>query len=180
MEQKPLLILDVDETLLHSVLEPLSRPCDFRVGDFFVYLRPNVHSFISAMSEVYRLACWSSATRDYLDAICGELASAFASPLLFVWDRTKCIRRFNSLEQEPYFLKDLSKVKRKGFDLCRVLILEDEPNKVQRNFGNAVYVKPFMGDESDDELPRLAQYLISIKDTPDFRRIEKRFWRQSF
>lgn len=42
-------------------------------------------------------------------------------------------------------------MKRKGFELARVLVPEDEPRKVHRNFGNAIYVNPFEGAEDDDD-----------------------------
>ena len=46
-----------------------------------------------------------------------------------------------------------------------------------RNYGNAVYVQPFEGEEEDEELPRLLQYLQSLADETDFRKVEKRGWR---
>jgi RNA polymerase II subunit A small phosphatase-like protein len=74
-------------------------------------------------------------------------------------------------------LKDLSKLEEHGFDLQRVLIVDDDPRKVSRNCRNAIYVKPFMGERDDDELPLLAEYLALIGETPDFLKIEKRGWR---
>ena len=49
--------------------------------------------------------------------------------------------------------------------------------KLERNYGNAVYVKPFLGDSDDDELPRLAAYLRTLITVDDVRQIEKRGWR---
>lgn len=177
MEQRPLLILDIDETLIHGREAPLARECDFRAGAFYIYLRPNVRHFLDTVSEVYDLACWSSASKDYLDVVVNELMSGLDRSLLFVWDRSRCTRRIDFVYQEEYFLKDLKKVKHKGFDLKRVLILEDEPRKVHRHFGNAIYVKPFEGAEDDDELLKLGTFLESIRTVPDFRKLEKRFWR---
>lgn len=177
MEQRPLLILDIDETLIHGREIPLDRECDFRAGEFYIYLRPNVQRFLGAVSEFYDLACWSAASKDYLDVVLNELTSGLDCTLRFVWDRSRCTRRVDFVHQEEYFLKDLRKVKRKGFDLTRVLILEDEPRKVHRHFGNAIYVKPFEGAEDDDELLKLGTFLESIRAIPDFRKLEKRFWR---
>lgn len=97
--------------------------------------------------------------------------------LLFVWDRSRCTRRTDFTLQEEYFLKDLHKVKKKGFDLDRVLILEDEPRKVNRHFGNAIFVRPYLGALDDCELPKLASYLQSIASISNFRALEKRNWR---
>jgi RNA polymerase II subunit A small phosphatase-like protein len=55
--------------------------------------------------------------------------------------------------------------------------VDDSPHKSKDNFGNAIYPKPFLGDSDDDELPKLAQYLLTLKDKSNVRRIEKRFWR---
>lgn len=177
MEQRPLLILDIDETLIHGRETPLDRECDFRAGEFYIYLRPNVKRFLGTVSEFYDLACWSAASKDYLDVVLNELMSGLDCSLRFIWDRSRCTRRVDFVYQEEYFLKDLKKVKRKGFDLTRVLILEDEPRKVHRHFGNAIYVKPFEGAEDDDELLKLGAFLESIRAIPDFRQLEKRFWR---
>ena len=76
-----------------------------------------------------------------------------------------------------YWVKDLKKVKRLGYDLNRMLMVDDTPSKLQRNYGNAVYVSSFEGDPADRELLSLAPYLLSLVDCDDFRTIEKRGWR---
>ncbi len=174
--QRPLLILDIDETLIHGTARPLERACDFTVGEYHIYLRPHAVEFIKSVSAFYDLACWSSATASYLDEILPELVCD-VPPLSFIWDRSRCTRRLDPELHEVYFLKDLSKVKRKGIDLDRVLILEDEPRKVARSFGNAVIVKPFVGELPDDELIKLGKYLEAIHKTDNFRKLEKRLWR---
>lgn len=121
MEQRPLLILDIDETLIHGRETPLDRECEFRAGEFYIYVRPNVQRFLGTVSEFYDLACWSAASKDYLDVVLTELMSGLGCSLRFIWDRSRCTRRVDFVYQEEYFLKDLKKVKRKGFDLTRVL-----------------------------------------------------------
>ena len=39
MNQTPLLILDLDETLIHATVNPLAYPADFQVFKYHVYLR---------------------------------------------------------------------------------------------------------------------------------------------
>jgi RNA polymerase II subunit A small phosphatase-like protein len=176
MPRQALLILDIDETLIHSRDKPLPRDCDFRVGNYHVYWRPHVREFLSAVSQSYELACWSSATKGYLQQIVNELIFGQGHSLSFVWDRSRCIRRFDSELNEIFFLKDLKKVRNVGYDLDRVLILEDDARKVSRNFGNAIYVEPYLGAVFDQELPKLAAYLESISASDNFRTMEKRFW----
>ena len=177
MLPRPLLILDIDETLIHGREEPLDRPCEFLAGRYHIYERPHLNQFLQSVSELYDLACWSSATHDYLEIVVNTITKDLFSPLLFVWDRSRCTRRTDFTLQEEYFLKDLQKVKKKGYDLARVLILEDEPRKVNRHFGNAIFVKPYVGALDDDELPKLASYLRSVADVPNYRVLEKRNWR---
>ncbi len=176
MLPRPLLILDIDETLIHGREEPLDRPCEFLAGQYHIYERPHLNQFLQSVSELYDLACWSSATHDYLEIVVNTITKDLFSPLLFVWDRSRCTRRTDFTLQEEYFLKDLQKVKKKGYDLARVLILEDEPRKVNRHFGNAIFVKPYVGALDDDELPKLASYLQSVADVPNYRVLEKRNW----
>ena len=47
----------------------------------------------------------------------------------FVWSRTRCTPRFDYERWEKLYLKDLKKVKRRGYDLDRVLIVDDSPEK---------------------------------------------------
>lgn len=147
------------------------------VGNLHVYTRPGLDDFLKSIIKSYQLACWSSATQDYLAAILQVILPSKQYDLQFVWDRSHCLRKVDFENQDAFYLKDLRKIKRQGFDLTRVLILEDEPRKVSKNYGNAVYVRPFLGDPMDDELPRLATYLNKIASAPDFRQLEKRGWR---
>ena len=71
----------------------------------------------------------------------------------------------------------MKKLKRKGFQLERILIVDDTPHKSTDNFGNAIYPKEFKGESTDNELKLLAQYLKTLKDKENVRRLEKRNWR---
>ena len=42
---------------------------------------------------------------------------------------------------------------------------------------DAIFVKPYVGALDDDELPKLASYLQSVADVPNYRVLEKRNWR---
>ncbi|MBU6452726.1 MAG: phosphoprotein phosphatase [Cyanobacteria bacterium REEB67] len=176
---RPLLILDIDETLIHGREIPLASPGNFMAGDYHIYLRPHVEEFLLTVYGAYDLACWSSASESYLAIIMAELMPHPELQPVFTWDRRRCTPRLDIANDRFYFLKNLKKVHRRGYDLRRVLILEDEPVKVNRHYGNAVYVNPFFGDLDDSELPKLSRYLLSIQSMPNFRELEKRNWRTS-
>ena len=176
-DDRPLLILDLDETLIHALGRTLAHDPDFMVGPYHVYRRPNLAEFLNSCAGHYRLAVWSSGGSEYFEGIVANVFKQHDAPQ-FVWSRHRCTTRLDAETRDEVHLKDLKKVKRLGFDLDRVLIVEDEPNKVARHYGNAVFVRPFFGEPDDDELHHLASYLTSIHAVPDFRRIEKRNWRR--
>lgn len=173
---KPLLILDVDETLLFAAESPLERASDFGLGPYHVYLRPYLASFWETCAQDFELAVWSSSGNDYLEGILSRIVPDNIC-LAFTWSRERCVRRYDAERQEYYFVKDLKKVKRLGYDLDQVLIADDTPQKVGRNYGNAVYVRPYFGDTSDEELIHLGRYLASLSGCSNFRTVEKRGWR---
>lgn len=173
---RTLLILDVDETLIYATEQPLDREPDFGVGPYSIYRRPNLTEFLEASLQVFHVAVWSSSGVDYLTNVVENIFPKDAS-LAFVWDRSRCVQRYDSERLENYFVKDLKKVKRLGFDLKRILIVDDTPQKAERNYGNAIYVPPFHGDLDDKELSRLGQFLKTLAGIPDVRTIEKRGWR---
>jgi len=60
---KPLLILDLDETLVHTADHDLQSPADFCLAGLHVYLRPFLTDFLMTVSQLFKLAVWSSANR---------------------------------------------------------------------------------------------------------------------
>jgi RNA polymerase II subunit A small phosphatase-like protein len=182
-----LLILDLDETLIHARRDPLDRAADFRVAHYHVYRRPHLEAFIAEQQRHFDLAVWSSASDDYVAEVVKEI---FPQPenLKFVWGRSRATLRHDF--EDPWgrsptaswnhlhYVKPLAKVRRAGWPLERVLIVDDTPAKCARNYGNAVYAAPYEGAEDDTELAQLSAYLPKLKDEADVRRIEKRGWRE--
>jgi RNA polymerase II subunit A small phosphatase-like protein len=166
-----LLILDLDETLIHATKEKLHTEAELAVFDYFVYKRPNVNQFLEKISRHYRLGIWSSASDDYVNAIAGGITPEGVA-FEFIWGRSKCTARRDYELDDYYFEKRLDKLKKK----CALEHIITE--KSRNNYGNAVYIKPFMGEADDAELEHLYNYLITLKDVENIRRIEKRFWRK--
>ncbi len=182
---KPLAILDVDETLIYATKAKLNREPDFEVFDYQVYKRPNLNEFINRLEKSYDIAIWSTAGNDYVNSIVNQLELKVENK--FIWGRNEATqkRHLNDFyetgnDSELYYVKSLKKVKRKGYELERILIIDDTPHKSQLNYGNAIYPKPYKGELYDNELLILIEYLESIKDEPNFRTIEKRNWRKKY
>ncbi len=184
---KTLLILDLDETLLHASQKKLNRPADSHFFDYHIYLRPHLMDFLKAVNDDFILAIWSSASDDYVNTLVDKFIRPIV-PLAFVWGRSQCTyRRIVQIDEYGYYdsdfnnhynyIKPLKKLKRKGYTLDRILIVDDTPHKSMDNYGNAIYPKEFLGDSTDTELLLLAKYLKTLKDYPTVRAIEKRNWR---
>ncbi|WP_232089955.1 HAD family hydrolase [Sphingomonas sp. HMP6] len=133
----------------------------------------------------FEIAVWSSASDEYVRSV---VESIFPDPSLlhFVWGRSRAsLRRTSPYDDGNFFdpwdhlhyRKPLSKVRRGGWNLERVLIVDDTPEKCVQNFGNAIYPKPFEGSLEDNELRLLTAYLKTLKDEANVRRLEKRRWR---
>lgn len=170
-----LLILDLDETLFHAREVPLERIADFKIGSYHAYKRPELSYFLEKTTALFELAVWTSATADYARIAVDYL---FPEPnkLCFLWSRDRCVRRFNPETYQEYWIKDLKKVKNVGYNLEQVLALDDSPEKLERNYGNWVPIKPFFGDEADKELLRVLPFLEDLTHEPNVRHIEKRYW----
>jgi RNA polymerase II subunit A small phosphatase-like protein len=190
MTAKILLILDLDETLIHATATRIRDHFDFQVYDYYVYQRPGLAEFLARCAAHFTLAVWSSASDDYVQAIVRQIFAAQRPPA-FVWGRSRCTPfRLTGLDEQGFysldytheyayeFAKRLKKVTRRGFDLKRMLIVDDTPEKVSQNYGNAIYVRPYLGERDDTELASLADYLHTLRDVPNVRTIEKRGWRQ--
>lgn len=173
-----LLILDLDETLVWATEEEPGDGFDFRAFCYFVKKRPHLDTFLSTVRKWYQLAAWSSSSDAYARHVVDH-ALGGSSELCFVWGRSRCTERLDEEPGEHYFGKNLKKVKRKGFDLRRVLIIDDSPEKVQQNFGNHLRLMPFEGQEGDRELLEVLPFLEWLKSRDDFRKVEKRGWRSA-
>ncbi|MDQ6966782.1 MAG: HAD family hydrolase, partial [Mariprofundaceae bacterium] len=154
--------------------QPLPVPHDFIVDKYHVHKRPHVAEFIDFCRARFRMAVWTSATEDYAIAMVDEL---FGAPhdLAFLWHREQCITQMDS-SYEPVYIKDLKKVKRKGFDLDQVIALDDSPEKLQRNYGNLLRIAPFYGDPADDLLLHVMPFLDQLRVADNIRAVEKRGW----
>lgn len=183
--KKALAILDVDETLIYATKTMLNRKPDFDVFDYHVYIRQHLNEFLNRLEKSFEIAIWSSAGNDYVNSIIEKLE--LSNEIQFIWGRNEATqkRQLNDYyetgnDTELYYVKSLKKVKRKGYELERILIIDDSPHKSKLNYGNAIYPKSYKGELDDNELLILIDYLESIKDESNFRTIEKRNWRRKY
>ncbi|MCF8277302.1 MAG: HAD family hydrolase [Flavobacteriales bacterium] len=188
LEKSPiLLVLDIDETLVYATRSRLENEEDFKMGDYFVYKRPFLEEFIRYVTTNFDMAIWSSASDTYVEEITERLN--LTREAKFCWSRKQATFKkpetFDSegdlnvdLLDHHYYLKRLKKLKKLGYNLEQILIIDDSPHKSQENYGNAIYVEEFKGQGADQELQDLIHYLDSLKNCQNVRAVEKRNWKQ--
>jgi RNA polymerase II subunit A small phosphatase-like protein len=187
MSKDILLILDLDETLIHASTQKVRDDFDFQVFHYYVYKRPGLDASLATCAQHFKLAVWSSASDDYVQQVVQQIFPS-ALALEFIWGRSRCTP-FATPQIDEYgyynldhpssyeYAKRLKKIRRRGFSLQKTLIVDDTPAKVQQNYGNAIYTKPYYGSAEDTELGQLSTYLLTLKTVANMRTIEKRGWR---
>jgi TFIIF-interacting CTD phosphatase-like protein len=126
--QRKLLVLDLDETLLHATTERLSVPEAFRIGPYYAYLRPHLRTFIEFCLARFDVAVWTSSSTDYAAEVTTQIFGSLES-LEFLWSRSRCTSRLDRDAHEQYWVKDLRKIRRLGYALERVIVVDDTAKK---------------------------------------------------
>ncbi len=155
---KRLLILDLDETLIHSTYIDLKlnqTPHKYKL--FYIYQRPFLEEFLESVSLHFDLAIWSASKADYVKQIIKNTALSNFK-FQFVFTRAKCKRIYSKVGSIRYLKKlELSP----DFDSYhKIIFLDDYPEMVDP-VENCILVKEFRGSESDDELLKLTHLLLN-------------------
>lgn len=182
-----LLILDLDECLFHSVhktqLSEMSydfykNSFDILGGMYRTMFRPNLHVFLKYAFSNFNVSIWTAASEDYTNEIVDELCID-KTKLMFFYSERNCTPKYEYGEGwgmgHMVYKKNISKLKKKGYDMNKVLMIDDKPEHID-SYSNVIKIKPFYGDSDDKELVKLIKYLDKIKDEPDYRKVEKRGW----
>ncbi len=172
---KNLLVLDLDETLIHAT-ETSDKEEHFIVGPYVVFKRPRLEHFLNFCNQHFEIGIWTSSTQNYADEIVKEIMPKDIE-ISFLWARDRCIADRNLNTDEIEWVKDLRKLKKKGYNLDNIVVVDDSPEKLKRNYGNLIRINPFFGDTTDDELEKLESFLFMIKDMGNVRVFEKRKWK---
>jgi len=174
-----LLILDLDETLIHATEQPLTRPADFKTELYHVYKRPHVDTFLAYCQHHFQVAVWTTAGAGFAKLV---VTTIFPDnyPLQFVWSNKRCTKAYDPETMQHYFLKNLAKLKRHGYRLETIIMVDDTPLKLKKNYGNLIRIKAWFGDPTDHELLRLMHYLTDLKTVENIRTVEKRGWQTRY
>lgn len=173
---RKLLVLDLDETLVHASARQLHRPADTQVVGYHVYKRPYVDDFLDFAFAHFNVGVWTSSGSLYAEPLVAWLMPG--RTLEFLWSSQHCSTARDWETGGYTSQKRLAKLKRLGFALEQMIGIDDTPSKYAKNYGNLIQVREFTGDGCDDELLHLSRYLDVLRAQPNIRTVEKRRWRE--
>ncbi|WBW71409.1 RNA polymerase II CTD small phosphatase Psr1 [Schizosaccharomyces osmophilus] len=162
-EGKKCLILDLDETLVHSSFKYIEA-ADYLVSieidglfhDVRVVKRPGVDLFLQRMGEIYEIVVFTASLAKYAD------------PVLDMLDNSQVVRhrlfREACCNYEGNFVKDLSQL---GRNLEDAIILDNSPSSYIFHPSHAVPVSSWFNDMHDMELLDLIPFLEQLSRVPD-------------
>ena len=167
---KKTLILDLDETLVHSRFREFNRKSDIvlniNINDIrhivYVLKRPNVDHFIKEMSKYYNIFIFTASISQY------------ASPLIDKLDQGKLITgrlfRQHCIYNNGKYIKDIKQI---GEDLKDIIIIDNNPISYYLNQDNGIPISTWYDDINDNELNKLIPLLIYLSKVNDVRTIIK-------
>ncbi|KAF9953488.1 Nuclear envelope morphology protein 1 [Mortierella alpina] len=168
MGRKKTLVLDLDETLIHSTSRG-SRSQGYMVEVlvdrhaclYYVYKRPHVDYFLKKVSEWYKLVIFTASMAEYADPVIDWLDQS----------RTLFDRRY--FRQACYFsngsyLKDLTVI---DPDLSSVCLLDNSPLSYSLNRENGIPIDSWIDNPNDEALLDLLPFLDALRFTEDVRSV---------
>ena len=164
-ENKKTLILDLDETLVHSSFTPFEKndiilEVDFEgiMYNIYVLVRPFAKEFIINVSKYFEVVIFTASIPKY------------ASPLLDILDKQKNIKHRLYREQCTFinglYIKDLKRLNRPLKDL---IIVDNSPLAYAFNEENGLPIKTWYDDYSDNELQKILPLVIFLSNVNDVR-----------
>ena len=160
------LVLDLDETLVHSSFKPFHNNPDIQLKikykntyhNVYVLKRPYVDKFLYFMSKYYNIFIFTASIPEY------------AEPLLDKLDKYNVIQkkyyRNDCTYNKGLFIKDLTKI---GIDLKDVLLVDNNPVSYKLNIENGVPIKSWYDDKEDIELNKMIPFLECLSEVDDVR-----------
>ncbi|PIN13823.1 TFIIF-interacting CTD phosphatase, including NLI-interacting factor [Handroanthus impetiginosus] len=160
------LVLDLDETLVHSTLEhcddaDFTFPVFFNMKEHTVYVkqRPHLQTFLKRVAEMFEVVVFTASQ------------SFYAKQLLDILDPegkviSRRAYRESCIFSEGSYTKDLTIL---GVDLAKVAIIDNSPQVFRFQVNNGIPIKSWFDDPSDSALISLLRFLETLVDAEDVR-----------
>jgi RNA polymerase II subunit A small phosphatase-like protein len=162
---KKCLVLDLDETLIHSQFAAVESP-DLEVPieldsgvikPIYVCKRPGVDEFLAAVGQHFEVVIFTASLASYAD------------PVIDFLDKTKTIKhrlyRDSCVFIDGLYLKDLSRL---GRPLEQITLIDNAPMSYMLQPQNGVAIVSWFADRNDEELlGRMLPALHSLRLAPD-------------
>ena len=153
---KKTLILDLDETLVHSSFEPFPKSdiilninFDGTFYKIYVLIRPGAEEFIKKISKYYEIVIFTASLSQY------------ASPLLDKLDKENNIQyrlyRNNCYFSNGIYIKPLNKI---GRNLKDVVIVDNSPLAYAFDTDNGLPITSWFDNKKDKELYDITPLLL--------------------
>ncbi|KAF5326470.1 hypothetical protein D9611_000218 [Ephemerocybe angulata] len=161
------LVLDLDETLVHSSFKSISQAdyvvpveIEYHWHNVYVIKRPGVDNFLKKMGEIYEIVVFTASLSKYADPVLDKLdIHQVVSHRLF---RESCYNHKGN------YVKDLSQL---GRPISDTIILDNSPASYIFHPNNAVPVSSWFNDPHDTELTDLVPFLTDLATVDDVRGI---------
>ena len=169
-KNKKTLILDLDETLVHSGFHPFNRKSDFTLNikvdgknhTIYVLKRPYVEEFLSEIAPYFEIIIFTASISEY------------ASPLIDMLDKNKLtsgrLFRQHCLFNHGLYLKDIKIIQK---DLKDVIIIDNNPVSYVMNQDNGIPILTWYDDLNDKELLNIIPFLKYLSTENDVREVIK-------
>ena len=163
---KKTLVLDLDETLVHSQFQPFDVPSDItlkieledELHDIHVMVRPGVKEFLENMGKIYEIVIFTASVSKYAD------------PLLDIIDKEKnCKFRLFREHCTPINTCFVKEIKRLGRQLKDIVIVDNSPMSYALNPENGLPISTWFDDKEDRELYNISSILEFLSFVPDVR-----------
>ncbi|EFO21887.1 SCPL-2 protein [Loa loa] len=177
--KRKILVLDLDETLIHShhdgIIRPMVKPgtppdfvlrvnIDRHPVRFFVHCRPHVDYFLSMVSQWFDLVIFTASMEIYGSLVADKLDNG-KGILQRRYFRQHCTMDYGG------YTKDLSAV---HADLSSIFILDNSPSAYRKFPQNAIPIRSWFSDPTDTCLLALLPFLDALRFASDVRSILSR------
>lgn len=170
------LVLDLDETLVHTSRQP-TPGFDFRVdvnidrNNYPVYVRkrPFLDVFLTQLCHHYELVVFTASLQRYADVVVDAIDRHCLIRRRFF--REDCTSTRTKHDGRERLSKELATICE---DMRRVVIIDNSPEAYVCNEENAIPITTWYNDQTDVELLDLIPFLISLRKVTDVRSVLSR------